>query len=243
MPDLKVCVVVPTYNERENVGALVERIRGTGSGEADIMFVDDSSPDGTAEAVREMMREDPRLHLLVRGSKKGIGGAYIDGFREALRTLGPDVLVQIDADLQHPPAVIPLLVGSLSSGAGAAIASRYVRGGGSKGWSMSRRLVSRVANSYARTLLRLPVKDCTSGFRAMTRQSATRLVDSRLPARGFEFQVASVYVLKTGVKILEVPFIFEPRRIGSSKLGLPDVLRFMAAVLRLAIRPPRTPPA
>ena len=231
----KVCVVVPTYNERENVQALVDSIEEAKLADLSVLFVDDSSPDGTAEEVRRMAESRPWVKILVREKKKGIGSAYQDGFKEAVSQTGASILVEMDADLQHPASVLPELVAALAESADVAIASRYVEGGGISGWSLGRRLVSRGANAYARMLLRLPVRDATSGFRAYTRPAAEELARSHLPAKGFEFQVAALYHLKHNSVIVEVPYVFVTRKAGKSKLRLWDTVRFFFAVMRISL--------
>jgi dolichol-phosphate mannosyltransferase len=227
----KVCVVVPTYNERENVRALVESIEQARISDLSVLFVDDSSPDGTEEEVRRVAESRPWVRILVRENKRGIGSAYQDGFKEAVSQTGASVLVEMDADLQHPASALPKLVEALASGADVAVASRYVEGGGSSGWSKWRRMLSRGANAYARTLLRLPVRDATSGFRAYTSRATEELARSRLPAKGFEFQVAALYHLKRSCRIVEVPYVFVTRKAGKSKLRLWDALRFFFVVM------------
>jgi len=231
---MKTCVVVPTYNEKENVGGLVQKVKSLGVANLDLLFVDDSSPDRTQDAIREISGHEPWVKLLVRESKKGIGSAYCDGFRHASETIGPDVLVEMDADLQHPPSALPNLLRAIEAGADVAIASRYMQGGGVLGWGRGRQLVSKVANAYARFMLRLPVMDCTSGFRAYTKAAAARIVEASLPAKGFEFQVATLHLLKDSAKMVEVPYMFSPRRAGKSKLGPGDMARFFVRVLRLS---------
>ncbi len=231
----KVCVVVPTYNERENVGALVESIEESKLTDLSVLFVDDSSPDGTAEEVRRLAESKPWVRILVRENKRGIGSAYQDGFKEAVSQTGASILVEMDADLQHPASALPELVDAIAKGADVAVASRYVDAGGISGWSMWRRLVSRGANAYARTLLRLPVRDATSGFRAYNSRAAEELARSSLPAKGFEFQVAALHHLKRSCRIVEVPYVFVTRKAGKSKLRLWDTLRFFFAVMRISI--------
>lgn len=231
----KVCVVVPTYNEKENVSRLIEQVRRVGVPGLSLLFVDDSSPDGTPDLVKEYSSREPWVKLLVRGEKRGIGSAYQDGFREAISTLSPDILVEMDADLQHPPSAIPDLVKAVNAGADVAVGSRYVPGGSVSGWSLWRRAVSRGANAYSRAVLGLPVKDATSGFRAYHRRAAEKVTGARLPAKGFEFQVATLHLLKTGMKIVEVPYAFSARSVGRSKLGLGDMVRFLFGVLRVAL--------
>ncbi|HEY6283577.1 MAG TPA: polyprenol monophosphomannose synthase [Nitrososphaerales archaeon] len=231
----KVCVVVPTYNDRENVKALVDSIEETKLEDLSVLFIDDSSPDGTAEEVRKLAESKPWVKILVRENKRGIGSAYLDGFKEAVSRSGASILVEMDADLQHPASALTELIQAIAKGADVAVASRYVEGGGISGWSRWRRLLSRGANAYANTLLRLPVRDATSGFRAYSSRASDELARARLPAKGFECQVASLYLLKRDFKIVEVPYVFVTRKAGKSKLGLWDTLRFFFAVLRISM--------
>ena len=230
---MNVCVVIPTYNERENIRPLLERLRGIGVPDLQVLFVDDSSPDGTADEIRREMSSDASVHLLLRGGKQGIGSAHIEGFSEAIREHSADVLVEMDADLQHPPEKIPELLSSLASGSEVAVASRKVPGGGTVGWSLWRRTVSSGANLYARVMLGIPIRDCTSGFRALSKRAAQVLVESAFRAPEYYFQVASLYLLrKRGMKMVEVPFIFGERRSGRSKLGWAEFVRFFFGVLK-----------
>lgn len=231
---MKACVIVPTYNERGSVEPLLERLRRVGVPGLQVLFVDDSSPDGTADAVRAEMSKDASVHLIVRSGKKGIGSAHVAGFSLALSELGADAVVEMDADLQHPPEKIPELLASIGSGADVAVASRKVEGGGAPDWSFWRRTVSGGANLYARVILGIPVKDCTSGFRALGRNAAQALVDAESPSSEYFFQVASLYLLrKRGMKMVEVPFVFGRRTTGESKLGWGEVFRFFVGVLKL----------
>jgi dolichol-phosphate mannosyltransferase len=228
-------VVVPTYNEKENVSPLVASLERVGIEGLSLLFVDDSSPDGTADEVRRLSAARPWINLHGRPGKMGIGSAYQDGFKVAIASLGPDVLVEMDADLQHPSSALPSLVAAIGDGAAVAVASRYVPGGGISGWGRLRRALSRGANAYARTMLGLKVRDATSGYRAFSRAAAQAVSEAELPAKGFEFQVATLNLLKDKWKIVEVPFTFSERSAGKSKLGFSDVARFFVAVLRIAI--------
>ena len=229
-----VCVVVPTYNERENVPRLVDAIKAARVPSLTLFFVDDSSPDGTGGVIREIGVGETWVKLMVRKSKAGIGSAYQEGFREAIARFSPTMVVEMDADLQHPPSSIPDLLKAVEDGADVAVGSRYVKGGGVQGWTLWRRTVSKGANFYARTLLGLPVKDATSGFRAYTKEAASIVAEGKLPGKGFEFQVASLRLLKTRMKIVEVPYYFSVRTSGTSKLGTKDMAKFFVAVLRAA---------
>ena len=227
--------MVPTFNERENVVRLVELVKAVGLPGATILFVDDSSPDGTGEEIARISKYEPWVRLLTRKSKAGIGSAYQDGFKFAIETADPEMVLEMDADLQHPPSAVPALVAAVRGGADVAVASRYVEGGSVVGWGRWRRAVSKVANAYARTVLGIPVRDATSGFRAYSAAAARLVADAGLPAKGFEFQVASLNLLKRKMKIVEVPYSFSARSAGKSKLGTADMLRFFFSVIRLAL--------
>jgi dolichol-phosphate mannosyltransferase len=234
-------VVVPTYIERENIRPLVEQLRTLRASlpgvDLQVVFVDDSSPDGTGEEIQEMKRKHGFIYLLSREGKKGIGTAYIDGFRFASENLEPDVFVELDADLQHPPERIRDLLEAIEGGADAAVASRYVEGGGQSGWSWERRLVSTGANWLARTLLGLHVKDCTSGFRAFDRSAVEEILGAEIPTSGYAFQVATLYVLKKrGLKTAEVPYTFGVRKRGRSKLTSAETIRFFGQLLWLRFK-------
>jgi dolichol-phosphate mannosyltransferase len=234
-------VVVPTYNEKENIGPLVEQLTNLRASLAQVdlqvLFVDDSSPDGTGAEVEEMKKTHGFIRLLSRKEKKGIGTAYLDGFRYASENLDPKVFVELDADLQHPPDKVRDLLGALDGGADAAVASRYVEGGGQAGWSWQRRLVSKGANWLARTILGLHVKDCTSGFRAFDRSAVEEVLRAKIPTSGYAFQVATLYVLKKrGLRTVEVPYTFGVRKRGSSKLTFAETVRFFGQLLWLRFK-------
>ncbi|MDV3294067.1 MAG: polyprenol monophosphomannose synthase [Nitrososphaerales archaeon] len=234
---MKACVVVPTYNEKKMIRALVQSVENNSPPDMEILFVDDSSPDGTADEVRGVAATDARVHLLLRPRKAGIGAAHLDGFRKALETIKPDVIIEMDADLQHPPQKLVELVSAIAGGADVAVASRKVKGGGTVGWSIWRRAVSRGANWMARIVLGLGVRDSTSGYRALSSRAASVLVNSNLPTSSYSFQVASLYLLKKeGMKMVEVPFTFQVRMVGKSKMGFGEILEFFWSVLKLRLR-------
>ena len=229
------CIVIPTYNEKDNIEPLVRAIEGERIQGLKVLFVDDSSPDGTSEAIRSVAASRPWVEVLQRGGKQGIGSAYQDGFRRALSDPGIEAVVEMDSDLQHPAAAVPDLLRALGQGADVAVGSRYVAGGGIPRWSLLRRWVSRGANAYARRVLGLGVRDATSGLRAYRRKAAEEIAGADLPAKGYEFQVASLYCLREYYRIAEVPFVFGSRAKGESKLGVADGLRFFFTVPRIAI--------
>jgi len=234
----KAVVVVPTYNERENVRPLIDRIsavrRSTREVDIEVLFVDDSSPDGTGQEVKEAMGHYDFVHLLTRPKKEGIGRAFLDGFRFALERFDPKVVVQMDGDLQHPPEVIPQLIHSVLEGADVAIASRKVDGGKTVGWSRRRILVSWGANWLARIVLGLDQKDVTSGFKAYNRATVEELTSRKLSSSSFSYQEETLLVAKrTGKKVVEIPFTFTAREAGKTKFQTADILRFLKAILAM----------
>ncbi|HUR69037.1 MAG TPA: polyprenol monophosphomannose synthase [Candidatus Thermoplasmatota archaeon] len=224
-----VSIVVPTYNERQNLPRLIAAIAENMPWPYEIVVVDDSSPDGTADLARDLAKTYP-VRLLSRPQKSGLGSAYRDGFAEAKG----DVIFEMDADLSHDPRFIPDLVQGIMDGADVCVGSRYVDGGHVVGWNSYRRLVSGVGNTLARMMLRVGVRDLTSGYRCYTREAAdlVQLVRSD----GYAFQVESLYLVrKSGMRIQEVPIVFENRTVGKSKLGPSEFARFVQTLARLRV--------
>ncbi|HYZ11172.1 MAG TPA: apolipoprotein N-acyltransferase [Actinomycetota bacterium] len=242
--DHRVAVILPTYNERETVEEVVERVL-TVSDRVDVTVVDDSSPDGTGDLVRKMADREPRVTLLERPEKGGLAGAYLDGFAAALAE-GYDVVVEMDADLSHRPEDLPGLLAA-ARGHHLVLGSRYVPGGRVRNWSLFRRVLSRGGNLYVRMLLGLPLADATSGFRAYRREALRELVARRLRSEGYAFQVELAYRgWRRGLVVAEVPITFEERRHGQSKISRAIVAEALWQVLLWAVRDRvlrRRPPA
>ena len=233
--------MVPTYNEKENIKEFKRRLEPVlqaMGGKMTVLFVDDNSPDGTGAEIRGLMQGDPAFQLLEREGKKGLGTAYIDGFRHVIQSQDAEVLVQMDADLQHPPEILESLVAKVASGgADVAIASRKVKGGASTGLNWRRRMISRGASWFSRTVLGLGVKDTTTGFKALKRSAVECLLAHPPQTSGFVFQVESLYILKkNGFKMAEVPFDFEKRERGVSKMGNGEIWEFFVGVLSIRFR-------
>jgi dolichol-phosphate mannosyltransferase len=228
-------IVVPTYNEAANLGPLVRGVREAAP-EAMILVVDDSSPDGTGALAEELAAADPYVEVLHRPAKAGLGLAYVNGFAHALRA-GAGYVVEMDADLSHDPAALPDLVRAIAGGADLAIGSRYVRGGSIPDWPPLRRAISKIGNTYARTMLRLPVHDATSGFRAY-RADVLRDIDlDHVQADGYGFQVEMAYQVHTmGGHIAEVPIEFRDRTLGRSKMSMRIVVEALWLVTRWGAR-------
>ncbi len=229
---MQVFVVVPTFEEADNIVVLCERIRSHLPG-AEIVVVDDASPDGTAELARSVGERLGRVSVLERSHKAGLGSAYRAGFTEALRR-GADVCVQIDADMSHDPAVLPTLVANIEHGADLAIGSRYVPGGLTVDWPSGRRVLSRWGNRYAAGVLGLAVNDATAGFRAYSADALHRMDYATVSAEGYGFQVEMTHrLVRSGGRIVEFPITFHERRAGSSKMSNGIVGEAFALVARL----------
>ena len=211
-------VIVPTYNEIESIGEVVRRLFDAAGGEVDLLVIDDGSPDGTAEMVESISAQDPRIHLLRRPGKLGLGTAYLTGFAWALER-GYDAVVEMDADLSHDPADVPRLLAALK-GADLAIGSRYVPGGSTRNWGPGRRALSRMGNLYAAFWLRFGVRDSTSGFRAYRTAALAGLDLASVGSEGYAFQIEMTHRLRrAGGTITEVPIEFVERETGASKMS------------------------
>lgn len=237
----RVTVVVPTYNELENLRDLAEQVAAHGYR---LLIVDDSSPDGTGRLADELAREHEGIAVLHREAKRGLGPAYAAGFDRALDA-GAEIVVEMDADFSHDPGDLPRLVGAVEQGADLAIGSRYVIGGSTPDWPLPRRLISRGGNLYARTLLGMPVRDATAGFRAFDAAALRSLPYRAAESSGYGFQVEMAWrAHRAGLSIAEVPVVFRDRTRGKSKMGMRIVAEAMWLVtiwgLRRLLR--RNPP-
>jgi dolichol-phosphate mannosyltransferase len=211
-------VVIPTYNESENVERMLRRIHEC-LPQAGVLVVDDGSPDGTADLVNAVAAELPDVHLLARDAKSGLGSAYRAGFAWGLER-GYDVFVEIDADFSHDPAALPSLVAPLELGFDVSIGSRYIEGGSIPNWAWHRQLLSRGGNIYASTVLGLGVADSTAGYRAYAAGVLQKLDLDRIRAEGYGFQIEMTYRAKQhGAAITEVPISFVDRAAGESKMS------------------------
>jgi dolichol-phosphate mannosyltransferase len=212
-------IVTPTYQEAENIGEFLRRVRAAVPS-ADILVVDDNSPDGTADIASTVAAELGQIDVLRRPKKIGLGDAYRAGFSVGIER-GYDVLVQIDADLSHDPSALPLLFAQVDAGADAVIGSRYIPGGSIPNWPWHRRALSKWGNRYTSFVLGIPIKDATSGYRAY-RADMLKTVDyGSTRAKGYGFQMELAYrVKRAGGKLVEVPIVFTDRVRGHSKLTM-----------------------
>jgi dolichol-phosphate mannosyltransferase len=226
---MNVLVVLPTYNEAENIDRVVRRIRKALAA-ATVLVVDDGSPDGTADIAERIGKELGNIEVLRRHEKSGLGSAYRAGFRWGLER-GFDVCVEMDADLQHEPEALPGLVGPLTEGHGLVIGSRYVQGGSIPDWTWHRRLLSRGGNIYASLLLGLGVTDSTAGFRAYSASVLESIDLDRIRAEGYGFQIEMTYQAKrSGASVVEIPIRFLDRVDGESKMSMFIVVEALGLV-------------
>jgi dolichol-phosphate mannosyltransferase len=212
--------VTPTYDEVDNLEATVAALRSSGA-ECDILVVDDASPDGTGALADRLAASDPRLHVLHRTAKDGLGRAYLAGFAWALER-GYAVIVEFDADGSHPADALPLMLAELDADAatGLVIGSRWVPGGRLVDWPAYRRRLSKAANAYARVMLRLPVEDVTAGYRAYRAEALDQIAHQVVDSRGYCFQIdLTIRTHDAGWRIREVPITFTERRAGASKMS------------------------
>ena len=213
----QVLVVIPTYDEVHNVERAVSGVRAAVPG-AHVLVVDDGSPDGTGAVADAMSAADPQVHVLHRAGKQGLGAAYRAGFGWGLER-GYDVLAEMDADGSHRPEQLPDVLEGLSGGADLSLGSRWVAGGAVRNWPRRRLLLSRGANTYARLLLGLPVRDATGGFRAIRREALERIDLAGVTSQGYCFQVDVVRrAVEAGLSVVEVPIVFVERERGYSKM-------------------------
>ena len=231
-PPTDALVVLPTFNERDNLERVLSGVRHLGH---DVLIVDDASPDGTGQLADELAAADSGVRVLHRERKLGLGSAYKDAFRVGLNE-GARMFVEMDADGSHRPADLNPIIEAAKGSGGLAIGSRYMRGGSIVGWPLHRLLLSQGANLYCRALLRLRVRDCTSGFRCYTRDLLTSMNFDEIVSQGYSFQIEMVHrTLKLGYPIVEVPIRFEDRVAGASKVSQGEITRALWTVLRLSM--------
>lgn len=237
----KILLCIPTYREKENVIILIPQILAVFEKykiEGYILIVDDNSPDGTQEIVRDFAKKDTRVILFPRKEKQGLGTAYRAGFKRALQT-DAAIIFEMDADFSHDPETIPVMISKITQdGKDFVVGSRKVKGGNVAGWGIHRHLVSTGANLFTRSILRLKTKDCTSGFRAIRRKLLERIDFENIDTEGYAFQIELLFICERyfETNIDEVPIIFRDRKYGKSKLGFGDIKEFFIQVLRLLFK-------
>lgn len=224
-------VVLPTYNEADNLPRMLEAL-GALDLDLRIVIVDDASPDGTGQIATRLADENSRFHVILR-SERGLGTAYLAGFQYAL-ACGAEAVVTMDCDFSHDPSAIPALVAAFAS-AQVVIGSRYVPGGRTENWGLHRKVLSAAANRFARTLFRMPIRDCTSGFRLYGRDVLERVIANRPHSSGYAFLVELLHLTtqQPGVQVEEVPIRFVDRKRGTGKMGAREVFDGIRNLLKL----------
>jgi dolichol-phosphate mannosyltransferase len=225
-------IVTPTYNERENLPLFVEAVRGAAP-EADILVVDDNSPDGTGSVADALAAKDSHVRVMHRAGKLGLGTAYTEAFAKGLAE-GYERFFEMDADLSHDIRFLPDFFRALDEGADVVIGSRNIPGGGVEGWGLGRHFISKGGSIYSRTILGLGVKDLTSGYKAFTRRALLAIDLPTVRSNGYSFQIEMTYraVLK-GMRVKEVPIVFIDRRAGKSKMSRRIFLEAIGVVWKL----------
>ena len=214
----RVLIITPTYNERENLPELAVGIFAE-LPEANLLVVDDASPDGTGDVADDMASADPRVHVVHRAGKRGLGTAYLAGFAWAIER-GYDYILQMDADLSHDPRHLPDFIRALDEGADLAIGSRNIPGGGVEGWGPLRHFISKGASVYSRKILGLGIHDLTSGYKAFRRTLLQSIDLADVSSRGYSFQIEVTYrAILRRFRVVEVPIMFVDRRAGQSKMS------------------------
>ncbi len=234
---MKAIVVVPTYDEAENIERLVREVRTLPDG-LEVVVVDDNSPDGTGRLADGLAAEDPGVHVIHRRGKLGLGTAYVEGFKLALAR-GADAVLEMDADFSHDPAAIPRLLRKLEEGYDLVVGSRYLDGGRVVNWSLSRLALSRLATLYVDLVTGMGahvVTDATAGFKCYRRRVLESIDLDRIHSNGYAFQIEMKYrAYRRGFKLAEIPIVFTDRRVGQSKMTKRIILEALWVVWRLRL--------
>ena len=230
----KALIVVPTYNERDNAPGIAERLLGALPA-ADVLFVDDNSPDGTGALLDELALTQPRIHVMHRAGKLGLGTAYVEGFGWGLAR-GYDYLFEMDADGSHDPKYLPGMLALAEDGADLVVGSRNVPGGGTLNWGLGRKLISRGGSFYARTVLGIDVRDVTAGFVCWRRAALETIDVATIKSNGYAFQIEMKYrAIQKGLRLVETPIVFIDRRVGQSKMSRAIVAEGLLKVLAMRL--------
>lgn len=233
---LRATICLPTYNEHDNLEPMLRALGGVLRDGDRVLVIDDGSPDGTGELADRLACELGFVDVLHRAGKQGLGPAYVAGFRRALAG-DTELLLEMDCDFSHDPADVPRLIAAVEGGADIALGSRYVPGGGTRGWPLPRRLLSRLGGVYARRVLGVPVADLTGGFKVFRRATLAGLDLDAVRADGYGFQIETTYrVLRRGGRVAEVPIVFTDRVAGASKLSRRIILEAALLVWRLRLQ-------
>jgi dolichol-phosphate mannosyltransferase len=227
-------VCIPTYNERENLEAITRAVLAVDP-RVDILVVDDNSPDGTGQLADTLAAAEKRIQVLHRQKKEGLGRAYLHAFSWAIEH-GYSFIIEMDADFSHDPRYLPRLIDEAQAGADLVIGSRYVEGGGTVNWGVTRQIISKGGSLYARTILGIPIRDLTAGFKCFRREVLQAIDMEAVKSTGYAFQIELTYrTLRRGFKVKEIPIVFEDRRVGQSKMSKKIFLEALTMVWKLRL--------
>jgi dolichol-phosphate mannosyltransferase len=225
-------IVTPTYNERDNLGAFVEKVR-LAAPHAHMLIVDDNSPDGTGDLADALAAKDDHIRVMHRPGKLGLGTAYVQAFQKGISE-GYEWFLEMDADLSHDPKYLPAFFDAASSGAEAVLGSRNIPGGAVEGWGIGRHVLSKGGSFYSRTILGVPLRDVTTGYRLYTRSTLEAIDLETIHSTGYSFQIEMVYrALRRGKRVVEVPIVFVDRTVGKSKMSRRIFLEAVGVVWKL----------
>lgn len=231
-PMNRALVIIPTYNEKENLPLICAAVLAT-EPRVDLLVVDDNSPDGTGQVADELAAKEPRVRVLHREKKEGLGRAYLHAFRWGLAQ-GYELLIEMDADFSHDPKYLPRLLDEALAGTDLVLGSRYVTGGGTVNWGVGRQILSRGGSLYARSILGVGVRDLTGGFKCFHRRVLEGIDLDQVRSTGYGFQIELTYrALKKGFRVREIPIVFEDRRVGQSKMSRKIFLEAFTMVWKL----------
>ncbi|EPX57746.1 Dolichyl-phosphate beta-D-mannosyltransferase [Cystobacter fuscus DSM 2262] len=227
-------VCIPTYNERDNLEPITRAVLAA-EPRVDILVVDDNSPDGTGKLADELAAKEPRIRVLHREKKQGLGRAYLHAFRQAL-DWGYTYILEMDADFSHDPRYLPTILDTAQAGVDLVLGSRYVHGGGTVNWGVGRQLISQGGSLYARSILGVDIRDLTGGFKCFHRRVLESIDLSAVQSTGYAFQIELTYrTLKQGFTVKEVPIVFEDRRVGQSKMSRRIFVEALTMVWKLRL--------
>ncbi len=227
-------VCIPTYNERDNLEPITRAVLAADP-RVDILVVDDNSPDGTGQLADELAAKEPRIRVLHREKKQGLGRAYLHAFRTAL-DWGYTYILEMDADFSHDPRFLPTLLDTAQGGVDLVLGSRYVPGGGTINWGVGRQIISQGGSLYARSILGVRVRDLTGGFKCFHRRVLEAIDLGAVESTGYAFQIELTYrTLKKGFTVKEIPIVFEDRRVGQSKMSRKIFLEALTMVWKLRL--------
>jgi dolichol-phosphate mannosyltransferase len=227
-------VCIPTYNEAENIEPITRAVLKADP-RVDILVVDDNSPDGTGKIADALAAQEPRIRVLHREKKEGLGRAYLAAFRWALNA-GYSYIIEMDADFSHDPRYLPSFLDAAEDGADLVLGSRYVTGGGTVNWGIGRQVISRGGSLYARSILGVDIRDLTGGFKCFNRRVLESIALDQVQSTGYAFQIELTYrTLKKGFTVREIPIVFEDRRVGQSKMSRKIFLEALTMVWKLRL--------